>query len=186
MSDGGRGGEGHGDGDRGNTAGPSGTSFLTLFLDNGRDDRSGSSRLSGGATSYSRGSRVSCSGAFGVCEGDGIGHDGPGAVGVAARGGASRGIWRKSVCMVVHQVSSAGSREEPPSKRARHSARTEEEPIAVSDEETDEPTDVDLADSSGSTVPRVTGTQEVTSSQAAEEVSEEDEEAGEDRDDDEC
>ncbi|KAI8542263.1 hypothetical protein RHMOL_Rhmol08G0125200 [Rhododendron molle] len=102
-----------------------------------------------------------------------------------ARGGASRGLWQKSARMAVPQVSSAGSREEPPSKRAQHSAGTEDEPIAVSDDETDEPTDVGLEVTSGSTVPRATGTQEVTSSQAAEEVSEEDEEAGEDRDDDE-
>ncbi|KAI8535016.1 hypothetical protein RHMOL_Rhmol10G0142100 [Rhododendron molle] len=110
----------------------------------------------------------------------------PRAGGTMARGGASRGLRRKSVRMAALQVSFAGSREEPPSKKAQHSAGTKDEPIAVSEDETNEPTNVDLEVTSGSTVPRATGTQEVSSSQATEEVSEEDEEEeGEDRDDDE-
>jgi hypothetical protein len=92
--------------------------------------------------------------------------------------------------MPVPQASSAGSREEPPSKRARHSAGTEEEPLVVDSDETEEPTDVDLEDTSGETVPRATGSQAEVSSQAVEDVSEEDadegdeEEEGEDEDED--
>ncbi|KAI8551256.1 hypothetical protein RHMOL_Rhmol06G0171200 [Rhododendron molle] len=100
--------------------------------------------------------------------------------GTMARGGASRGLRQKSVRFPVPQVSSAGSREEPPSKRARHSAGTEDEPIDVSEDETPEPTDVDLEATSGGTVRRATDTQEASSSLADEEVSEEE---GEDEDD---
>ncbi|KAI8550828.1 hypothetical protein RHMOL_Rhmol06G0137900 [Rhododendron molle] len=103
---------------------------------------------------------------------------------VEAGGGATQGLHRKSVRMPTQQASSAGSREEPPSKRQRHSLGIEEEPIAIFDE-TEEPTDIDLEDTSGSTMPRATGTQEVACSEANEEVSEEDEEGGEDRDGDE-
>ncbi|KAI8546925.1 hypothetical protein RHMOL_Rhmol07G0157300 [Rhododendron molle] len=103
--------------------------------------------------------------------------------GTMARGGASRGLRWKSVRFPVRQVSSAGSREEPPSKRTRHSVGTEDEPIDVSEDETPEPTDVDLEATSGGAVPRATGTQEVSSSPVDEEVSEENEEEGEDGDD---
>ena len=86
--------------------------------------------------------------------------------------------------MPVPQASSAGSRDEPSSKRARHSTGTEEELIDVSDE-TEDPADVDLEDTSGGTVPRATATLEASSSQAAEEGSEEDEESEDgDRDED--
>ncbi|XP_058220136.1 U3 small nucleolar RNA-associated protein 25-like [Rhododendron vialii] len=106
--------------------------------------------------------------------------------GGAARGGggAARGLHRKSVRMSVQHASSVGSREERPSKRQRHSSGTEEEPVTVSNE-TEEPTDIDLEDTSGSTMPKVTRTQEVVSSEAEEEVFEEDEEEGEGRDEDE-
>ncbi|KAI8559867.1 hypothetical protein RHMOL_Rhmol04G0208700 [Rhododendron molle] len=69
-------------------------------------------------------------------------------------------------------VSYAGSQEERPSNRQRLSGGTEEEPIAVFDE-TEEPTDIDLEDTSKSTVPRVFRTQEVASSEAKEEDEEE-------------
>ncbi|KAI8559962.1 hypothetical protein RHMOL_Rhmol04G0217500 [Rhododendron molle] len=100
--------------------------------------------------------------------------------GTMARGGASRGLRWKSVRFPAPQVSSASSREEPSSKRARHSAGTDDEPIDVSEDKTTEPTDVDLEATSGSTMPRATGTQEVSSSQAVEEVSEEDEDGEDD------
>ncbi|XP_058201117.1 uncharacterized protein LOC131315904 [Rhododendron vialii] len=102
--------------------------------------------------------------------------------GTMARGWAAQGLRRKSVRMPMQQASFAGSREERPSKRQRHSGGTEEEPITISDK-TEEPIDVDLEDTSGSTVPRVTRTQKVVSSEVEEDVSEEDEEQGEDRDD---
>ncbi|KAI8572046.1 hypothetical protein RHMOL_Rhmol01G0167800 [Rhododendron molle] len=73
----------------------------------------------------------------------------PRAVGTMARGGASRGLRRKSLRFPARQVSSASSRDESPSKRARHSAGTEDEPIDVSEDETEEPTDVDLEATSG-------------------------------------
>ncbi|KAI8559476.1 hypothetical protein RHMOL_Rhmol04G0176900 [Rhododendron molle] len=100
-----------------------------------------------------------------------------------ARGGASRGLRRKSLRMPVQQASSTGSLEQQPSKRQRTSGFTEEEPTTVSDE-TEEPTDVDLNDTSGSTAPKTTHAQEVASSEPEEEASEEDEEEGEDGDED--
>jgi hypothetical protein len=102
-----------------------------------------------------------------------------------ARGGTSRGLRRKSVRMPAAQASSAGSREERPSKRARHSAGTEEEPLVVDSDETEEPTDADLEDTSGETVPRATSSQAEVSSQAVEEGSEEDEEGSEEEDEEE-
>ncbi|KAI8542745.1 hypothetical protein RHMOL_Rhmol08G0163300 [Rhododendron molle] len=68
---------------------------------------------------------------------------------------------------MAQQAFLVGSWEERPLKRQQHFG-TEEEPIAVSDE-TEKPTDIDLEDTSGSTVPRVTCTQEVSSSEAEEE-----------------
>lgn len=67
---------------------------------------------------------------------------------------------------------------------SRHSTGTEEEPMVISDK-TEEPTNIDLEDTSGCTVPRATRTQEVASCRAEEEVSEEDEDEGEDGDEDE-
>lgn len=86
-----------------------------------------------------------------------------------ARGGTSQGQRRKSIRVPAPQTFVAGSQGEPPQKRRTLACLDEEESSAGSNE-TEEPEDIDLEDTSGSSEPRVEHIPEVVSSEAKEEV----------------
>ncbi|KAI8535372.1 hypothetical protein RHMOL_Rhmol10G0169000 [Rhododendron molle] len=129
RGDGGRGDGGRGDGGRSDGVGPSGTSFPALSWTMDVTNAQGSPGLA--PPEYVKEMAEARMGLEQLVRQYAMGHPPevlPHTCGTMARGGASRGLRRKSIRFSAPQVSSAGSREEPPSKRARHSAGTEDTP----------------------------------------------------------